>query len=106
MAEASRGSRGYINVLQWNMDGYGHKIEEVDVLTTAAVRRPHCIPERDENKTGSSLKPPRLQGLLEKTQHPRTESIRLELGDGIGLTSMYNSPRLRLTEAAMGNLFD
>ncbi|KAK9708178.1 Endonuclease-reverse transcriptase [Popillia japonica] len=109
------------------MDGYGNKIEELDVLLQehdvhiAFLNETKLRPDqhlrhrgfrvvRSDGTNGQGgvaalLKRNLTCAVLAKSQHPRRQSIRLELGDGTGLTGVYNSPRLRLTEAAIAELF-
>lgn len=116
------------NILHWNMDGYGNKIEELDVLLQehdihiAFLNETKLRPEqhlrhrgfrvvRSDGTNGQGVVAALINrnitcAVLAKTQYARRQSIRLELGDGIGLTGVYNSPRLRLTEAVIAELFD
>ncbi|KAK9679894.1 Endonuclease-reverse transcriptase [Popillia japonica] len=43
--------------------------------------------------------------VIEKIQEPRRQAVLLELGDGTGITGVYNSPRKRLTTEALVQLF-
>ncbi|KAK9688459.1 Endonuclease-reverse transcriptase [Popillia japonica] len=127
MANATRATRGPTNILHWNMDGYNNKAEELDVLLQeydvhiAFLNETKLRPDqhlrhrgfrviRSDGSNGQGgvaalVKRNLACAVLAKTQQPRRQSIRLELGDGIGLTGVYNSPRQLLTEAVIADLF-